>query len=127
MNNIHLCYDFQGWPCSIMNLKEILLDLGFEEKDGKISISSDNAILKAYPCLMEDDGMAYGINPKYVTCVDKNIYDTKIKGLETDIDEETKSYVTYKTENQINIFNLFIDGEASDEYLEQMTETKETD
>ena len=32
---ITISKDFQGWPVYAKNLKEILLELGFEEKDGK--------------------------------------------------------------------------------------------
>ena len=65
-------YDFQGWPVRKMTLREILLALGGKENEGQIVFNMDdvNMFFDAYPRTMEDDGMAYGINPQYITLVD---------------------------------------------------------
>lgn len=84
--------DFQGWPVDILNLKDILLRLGFEESDKEIRLYKSeeaNDLLNAYPKLLEDDGMGYGTNPMFVTEV----------GWETYKDEETG----------LNVFNVFSD------------------
>lgn len=75
---ITIGYDFQGWPIKMMTLEEILKDLGFKENKGSWTISKKNPFLKAYPCLLEDDGMAYGVNPQYITEVGTEIHDDKI-------------------------------------------------
>jgi hypothetical protein len=68
--------DFQGWPVHALTLKEVLLQLGLSESaDGKtLQISVDNNILNAYPVLLEDDGMGYGVHPQYITEISTNQY-----------------------------------------------------
>ena len=84
-----LVYDFQGWPVNGLTLREILLDItGFKEEDGKISIDSNNPILDAYPRILEDDGMGYGVSPKLVSEADPEIYEEEIDVL--DIPDITK-------------------------------------
>lgn len=69
------------WPVNAMNFEEILEKLGFENDGEKLSIKIDNPILKAYPILLEDDGMGYGVNEEFVTEVDSTLYENhKIKG-----------------------------------------------
>lgn len=64
------------WPVYAFTLKEILENLGFiEDENGRFSIELDNDILKAYPRLLEDDGMGYGVNEEFVSCTDKEIYE----------------------------------------------------
>jgi len=70
--------DFQGWPVYAKTLREILTELGFEEKDGKFSIDANNELLDAYPRLLEDDGMGYGINEEVITEADNEIYDASV-------------------------------------------------
>lgn len=86
--------DFEGWPVYKHSLRSILLDLGFNEieHDGKkyLSIEVTDKLLDAYPITLEDDGMGYGINKKYITEASKEIYK----------DEETKD----------EVFNLFIEA-----------------
>lgn len=116
---ITLYYDFQGWPVNIMSLKDILINLGFKEENGQLSISSDDEMLNAYPCLLEDDGMAYGVNPKFVTSVGDEYYDIDVKSLDIiDTKPDLLELKACKTEKRIDVFNLFIDGEASDKYLD---------
>ena len=82
--------DFQGWPINALTLREILKKLGFEEDDKTISLiknEDSNELLDAYPLLLADDGMAYGIDPMYVTECDDEVYE----------DENTN----------LKVFNLF--------------------
>ena len=92
--------DFQGWFVHAMNLREILNSLGFKEEDGKIFIENTNPLLEAYPIVLQDDGMGYGVNQEYVIDADKEIYVEKLKTVHIkpnpSVDEET-----------ITVFNLF--------------------
>ena len=81
--------DFQGWPVEAHTLREVLLELGFESVDGKLQISEEAPILKAYPRLLEDDGMGYGINPEYIVCADNETYEISINN------------------EKVNVFSLF--------------------
>ena len=63
------------WPINAMNLKEILENLEFENDGEKLFIKLDNPILKAYPVLLEDDGMGYGINEQFISEVDSTLYE----------------------------------------------------
>lgn len=65
-------FDFQGWPNYKMNLREILQSLGAVEKDGVIGFNTDDKVLDIYPVTLEDDGMAYGVNEKFVTTAEAN-------------------------------------------------------
>lgn len=65
-------FDFQGWPNYKMNLREILQSLGAVEKDGVIGFNADDKALDIYPVTLEDDGMAYGVNEKFVTTAEAN-------------------------------------------------------
>ena len=67
-----LSLDFQGWPNYKMNLREILHSLGAVEKDGGIGFNVDDKALDIYPVTLEDDGMAYGVNEKFVTTAEAN-------------------------------------------------------
>jgi hypothetical protein len=64
--------DFQGWPINAMTLREILEQLGIMSLD---DVTANHPLLDAYPVILEDDGMGYGINPKYITTVDSDTYD----------------------------------------------------
>jgi hypothetical protein len=46
--------------------------------------------LDSYPLTLEDDGMAYGIKPMFITEVDNEIYEDK--------------------DSKLKVFNLFRDG-----------------
>ena len=102
--------DFQGWPVNAYSLRNILKMLGFSESDGKISINSDDSILDAYPLLLEDDGMAYGVRPQYVTDVSKETYDVDLNTISYDVGEDPKLDIK-KTVNKetIKVFNVFRD------------------
>lgn len=123
---ITISKDFQGWPVYAKNLKEILLELGFEEKDGKMSISSDNELLQAYPRLLEDDGMAYGVNEQYITEVDsQDIYETELNYLDGEAKTEklngTISYpkiIKYKVgKENIKVFNIFRENPTNEKLV----------
>ncbi len=85
--------DFQGWPVNALTLREILHKLGFEEDSKTITLvkgEDSNKLLDSYPLTLEDDGMAYGIKPMFITEVDNEIYEDD--------------------ESNLNVFNLFRDG-----------------
>ena len=65
-------YDFQGWPVYKMNIRSILKSLGFECEGGKWIIDDADPTLDIYPCILDDDGMGYGVNEKFITSVDRN-------------------------------------------------------
>lgn len=82
--------DFQGWPINVLTLREILQRLGFiEYLPGEFTIGNLE-LLDSYPLTLEDDGMAYGIKPMFITEVDNEIYKND--------------------ESNLNVFNLFRDG-----------------
>lgn len=72
--------DFQGWPVNAMTLREIIDELGITyilDNGDEIIRSDRKHLLDAYPVILEDDGMGYGVNPRYVTSVDTNVYEDK--------------------------------------------------
>jgi hypothetical protein len=102
--------DFQGWPIYALTLGEILRYCGFKKEDGKLCIDADNEVLKAYPVLLSDDGMGYGVNPEYVTEVDLDIYEKKIKAIEYEVGENKKLDITpIVVEKTVKVFNMFRD------------------
>lgn len=81
--------DFQGWPINALTLREILQRLGFiEYLPGEFTIGNLE-LLDSYPLTLEDDGMAYGIKPMFITEVDNEIYEDEV--------------------SHLNVFNLFRD------------------
>jgi hypothetical protein len=62
-----ISFDFQGWPNYKKNLREVLQSLGAVEENGMIGFKLDDKVLDIYPVTMEDDGMAYGVNEKFIT------------------------------------------------------------
>ena len=102
--------DFQGWPVKAHTLREILLSLGFEEDTETITLiksEETNKLLDAYPHLLEDDGMGYGINEEYITEVDTEVYETDIVG------------------EKINVFNMFREKVVPEEVNKIREEEKE--
>lgn len=67
-----ISYDFQGWPMNALTLWEILEKLGFKKEGNKVVGEVSEDLLNAYPVLLEDDGMGYGINQQYIIEVDNN-------------------------------------------------------
>ena len=63
-------FDFQGWPVYKLNIRSILKSFGFECEDGKWIIDDADPTLDIYPCVLEDDGMGYGVNEQCITSVD---------------------------------------------------------
>ena len=82
--------DFQGWPINALTLREILHKLGFIENSPGEFIIGNLELLDSYPMTLEDDGMAYGIKPMFITEVDNEIYEDD--------------------DSNLNVFNLFRDG-----------------
>lgn len=65
-----ITYDFQGWPIYKLNLRDILKQLGAVTRGKTIGFNVANPILDVYPIVLEDDGMAYGVHPGYLTEID---------------------------------------------------------
>lgn len=81
-----ISYDFQGWPNYKMTLREILERLGATENKGVIGFNEKDPILDIYPKILEDDGMGYGVNERYV--------------IESDCDEE-KTFINMFAEPEM--------------------------
>lgn len=79
-----------GWPIYALTLREILKELGAVQVGKYGFIIRNKKLLDSYPVTLQDDGMGYGIRPKYITQCDPDIY----------IDRES----------QLNVFNLFRNG-----------------
>jgi len=64
-------FDFQGWPVRKVTLGEMLESIGFRkaDRDGEVyyEMKADSPIFDVYPSILEDDGMGYGVNERYVT------------------------------------------------------------
>ena len=60
-------YDFQGWPVYKKTLRETLEGLGATVENGAIGFKVDNPVLDLYPRVFHDDGMAYGVDKRYIT------------------------------------------------------------
>lgn len=105
--------DFQGWPIHALTLKEILKQLGFTDTGDGYFIEKGNEILNAYPRLLEDDGMGYGIDSGFITLAEKDVYDFDRES--TGQEERVKSYEVMNGEK---VFNLFIE----EPYLEDEKE-----
>lgn len=69
--------DFQGWPVYARTLKELLLSIGGKLSDDGSLVIDNQEILEAYPIVLEDDGMGYGIFKGYITEMDHSVYDKK--------------------------------------------------
>lgn len=83
--------DFQGWPVNAKTLKEILQELNVIHcaEDGYYKIKENDIILDSYPCVLEDDGMGYGVHPKFITNADYDVYTDEKFG---------------------NVFNIFVEN-----------------
>lgn len=133
---IKVSEDFEGWPIEIKTLREILTEIGFKEKDGIFGIEDNDELLDAYPRLLEDDGMAYGVNECYVTEASSDIYDTEIGYLIRNIKDKTiklsngkiitvPETIDYeKGKQQIKVFNMFREKTPTDEFIKFMNENK---
>ena len=82
-----ISYDFQGWPNYKMTLREILKSLGANTNKGVIGFREKDPILDVYPKVLEDDGMGYGVNARYIT--------------EASVDKEDKSFISIFAEPEI--------------------------
>jgi len=80
-------YDFEGWPIFKKNLKELLLSLGGKQENGKIIFDENDPSMDVYPILLEDDGMAYGVNEQIIT--EASVF----------TDEDNNTHVTIFKEN----------------------------
>ena len=96
--------DFQVWPIYALTLKEILEQLGFTDTGDGYFIEKGNEILNAYPRLLEDDGMGYGIDSGFITLAEKDVYDFDRES--TGQEERVKRYEVMNGEK---VFNLFIE------------------
>lgn len=60
-----------------MTWKEILQTIGIlneEPECEEYKVNINNPILNAYPKVLEDDGMGYGVNPKFIVSSDYMVY-----------------------------------------------------
>lgn len=58
-----------------MMLKEILLSIGVIRRNNDNTITlKGNKILDVYPIILEDDGIGYGVHPRYVSCAEQKTY-----------------------------------------------------
>ena len=96
--------DFQGWSINALTLKEILKQLGFTDTGDGYFIEKGNEILNAYPLLLEDDGMGYGIDSGFITLAEKDVYNFDRES--TGQEERVKRYEVMNGEK---VFNLFIE------------------
>lgn len=125
---IELSEDFQGWPIYGLTLREVLKELGFESKDGLFSISDNSEILDAYPRLLEDDGMGYGVDEQFLTVGDDYVYDTEIDTLrrnykllaEGELIPDVESYE--KVPVTVRCFNIFREKPTNDKYIKCLNE-----
>lgn len=107
---IQIGTDFQGWAVNAHTLEEILRQIGAEETEDGFVIKKTNPLLNAYPLLLEDDGMAYGVNPQYVTEVDIDTYDKDIMSIEYVENKDTELGFDEVTRKEtIKVFNIFRD------------------
>lgn len=64
-------FDFQGWPVRKVTLGEILESIGFRkaDRDGETyyEMKADSPIFDVFPSVLEDDGMGYGVNERFIT------------------------------------------------------------
>lgn len=105
---IAIDYDFEGWPKYAHTLREILIALGAKvDENGNIVFNGDDELLDAYPYILEDDGMGYGVNERYATEIDKELWDNQIG------DQEVKT------------FNIFADKVASEDRLKELQKEME--
>ena len=69
-------FDFQGWPVRKITLGEIIESIGFRkcDRDGAeyYEMRADSPIFGVYPIVLEDDGMGYGSNERFVTEIEAN-------------------------------------------------------
>lgn len=115
----HIGRDFQGWPVDAMTLEEILKDLGFKENKNSWSISKKAPILKAYPRILEDDGMGYGVNAEYVVEADRAIYDQEVETFDYEtVDEPPHLKQVLKTET-LPVFNIFREKPHGHKFLKE--------
>ena len=108
---IQIGTDFDGWPVNAMTLREILRELGFEEDSETITLiksEETNRLLDAYPYLIRDDGMGYGVKGQYVTELDDNVWNKKILAVEYEANEGNKRDIKKVIkEETIGVFNVF--------------------
>ena len=105
--------DFQGYPIYALTLKEILKQLGFTDTGDGYFIEKGNEILNAYPRLLEEDSMGYGLDSGFVTLAETDVYDFNRES--TGQEERIKRYQVMNGEK---VFNLFIE----EPYLEDEKE-----
>lgn len=96
----------------MLTLSELLYNLGFKDDGEKMYLEKDNPLLYSYPIILEDDGMGYGVKPRFVTEAHRSIYPHKVKTIEfCEINNEPgKQDIVEKIETEnINVFTVFVD------------------
>lgn len=88
-------FDFQGWPIEKMTLREVLTSLGatLNEETGKYEIPN-NEKLDIFPVVLEDDGMGYGVDDRFIT--EATIYEDSVnifaERVEPEINKKIEEY-----------------------------------
>lgn len=68
-------FEYGGWPIYKMTFRDVLVALGAEivtvetgpkSTDSFIGFNASNDVLDKYAITLEDDGMGYGVNEKYI-------------------------------------------------------------
>ena len=102
--------DFQGWPIKAMSLKDILLQLGFEEDENGLSIKKDNPLLDPYPRLLIDDGMGYGVDAQFVVETDIDVYDVNVNVIDYVENKDSENgFDEVVNKEKVKVFNVFRD------------------
>lgn len=86
-------YDFQGWPIYKITLREILTRLGAEKSyDGSVfGWDVNDPLLDMCPTVLEDDGMGYGINEKYIVDANCTVKDGEYTSFHIWVDTENNN------------------------------------
>lgn len=100
-------FDFQGWPVKIMTWRDVIMGIGGYVENGKLMIDNDSKILDAYPLLLEDDGMGYGVSPEYIVDTDYEIWDKEIMAAEETINEKENKIEREFKAVTIPVVNVF--------------------
>ena len=107
---IRIGTDFQGWPIKAMSLADILRQLGFKETEEGFSMEKDNPLLSAYPLLLTDDGMGYGVEPRFIVETDLEVYDHDVNTIEMAENKESElGYDEVVKKETVKVFNIFRD------------------
>ena len=127
-----ISYTFQGRVLNAMTVREILQAI-FPNTDfevGPITISVYDPVLDTYPRILEDDGMGYGIKPRYITDVDTEQYKEKLSVLDVpkppfeDL-AKLSELADKRHVEKVTVFNVWSEPDPTD--LDEEEELEEDD